>query len=1116
MSNFGKNVARRFFVLGLSLFGLASAESEMDRFRSPPVSARPWVYWWWLNSNVTREGITRDLEEMKRQGIQGVMIFNAGGGDSPSGPKFLSPAWNALFKFALAEVSRLGMEASVSLCDGWCAGGPWIPAEAANKKLVWSETQIDGPRAVSQALPPPPTVDGFHREVAVLAIREKAARPVQPAEIRASSAAGGYCDEKNWPPADLADGDPNTLWRAAAGPAPNAPAWIDYVFSEPLAASAIFLAPANDGGPENCALQTSDDGTSFETVFSWTMAKGEAKRVEFPEVKAKIYRLVVQSSYAPDVRLAEMWLLRKGDEPDLRPGIKWWWFKSGNRSFWDWPKQGPSVMEEEYGEDGKADCRSAEVLDITSNTDKSGKLAWTAPAGRWTIFRFGYTLEGQRTRCSSTVIGYEADMLDPLGIETHFKHCAEPLLAAAGEYAGNTLKYLHTDSYEVGADVQGQQPTWSAKFREEFRARRGYDLLPYLPAMARRIVDSREKTDRFLFDIRATIGDLMVERCYGRLAELAHDRGVGIHCETGYGTYPHPQFDGLRAAGQCDVTMGEFWWGTKIMSQFAPYCNVIRSVASPAHIYGKKIVQAESFTSWEHFREYPAALKPVGDEAFCDGLNRVMFHQWTHQPNEDRPGYQYFAGTHIDRHVTWWNMAEPFLTYLTRCQYLLQEGRFHADVCYLNGEGSAKYVPGKKYLKPALPPGYNFDCINADVLLNRMTVKEGRLVLPNGVNYLLLVLPTERVMSPAVLQKVKKLIEGGATVLGEKPLRAPGLTNWPACDEELAKTAGELWGKNPPEKGRRSIGKGVLIWGETPAVALASMRIEPDFTAPGENRGFEFIHRTHDEGNFYFVSNQTNETKTGDFLFSNALRSKPELWDPVAGTTRELHECSIVGLRTKIPLTFAPHQSFFIVFPSRTTGALEKKPTAEPERARNFPVFETAATISGPWTVAFDPQWGGPEKVVFEELVDWTERSEEGIKHYSGTAVYKKTFDLPGIEALSAEERKELSLDLGKVNYLARVRLNGKDLGILWTAPWRVHISGAVQAKDNELEIEVVNTWVNRLVGDSRLPPEKRLAKTSVQLNRPPMRSGLLGPVTVQKTCANGPVPRGDSPKRSP
>jgi hypothetical protein len=1115
-----RRILASFIVLPLLVPAMAVAETPSPQsFRSPPASARPWTYWWWLNSNVTREGITRDLEEMHRQGIQGVLIFNAGGENTPAGPKFLSPEWNALFKFALSELSRLGMEASVNLCDGWDSGGPWIPAEAANKKLVWSETQVDGPRATSVALPLPPTLDNFYSDVAVLAIREKATRPVQPAEIRACSAVGGYADEKNWPPDDTADGDPNTFWRSAHAITPTSPAWIDFTYSEPLAASAIFLVGAKDAGPQQCALQTSDDGVSFTTLpVTWTMAKGESKRVEFPEVKAKVFRLVIQSSHTPDVQLAEMQLLRKGDEPFARPGIKWWQFKSGNRGFWDWPKQGPAVMEEEYPDDDASDCQSKEVVDLTAKMN-DGKLDWQPPEGRWTILRFGYTLVGQRTRCSSAgsanVIGYEADMLDPLGIETHFKHCGQPLLDAAGQYAGKTLKYLHIDSYEVGADIQGQQPTWSAKFLDEFRTRRGYDPLPYLPAMVRRIVDNREKTDRFLWDMRMTVSDLMCDCFFKRFGELAHEHGVSMHCETGYGTYPHPQFDGLRAAGQCDVTMGEFWYGTDIMSQFYPFCNVIRSVASPAHIYGKKIVQAESFTAWSHFLEYPGGIKSLGDEAFCDGLNRVVFHQWTHQPNDDMPGYQYGAGTHIDRHVTWWNMSEPFLTYLTRCQYILQSGRFHADVCYLNAEGSSHYVPSKKYLKPALPPGYNFDCINADVLLNRMTVKDDRFVLPDATSYRLMVLPTQRKMSPQVLKKIQSLMTAGGVVVGDMPVHDPGLTNWPDFDGDVRQLADALRGKEAD--GINMIGRGGFLGGMTPGEALALGGTPPDFTAPNENQGFEFIHRILDSVDFYFVSNQTNEAKTGNFLFRVENRTA-KLWDPVTGVVRALPEFSRTNDgRTKIPMTFAPHQSLFVVFKEATRPS-EKGPaagTAGSPHKSNFPTNEKISECTGPWNVSFDPKWGGPENVVFDKLDDWTKRPEEGIKYYSGTAVYRKTFDLDESTASAAKDKKPLYLDLGTVDYLARVRLNGKDLGILWTAPWRVDITDAVNAKGNELEIEVVNTWLNRLVGDARLPAEKRFAKTNIHFpaNHRLMPSGLLGPVTVQTQSTDTAALHVDLPK---
>jgi hypothetical protein len=433
-------------------------------------------------------------------------------------------------------------------------------------------------------------------------------------------------------------------------------------------------------------------------------------------------------------------------------------------------------------------------------------------------------------------------------------------------------------------------------------------------------------------------------------------------------------------------------------------------------------------------------------------------------------------------------MSKPFLTYLTRCQNILQSGRFHADVCYFYGEGSSKYVPTKRFLKPTLPPGYNFDCVNADVILNRITVKDGELVLPSEVAYQLLVLPTEHTMSPVVLQKIKKLIEAGAMVLGErKPLHAPGLTNWPECDKELKTIADSMWDDDLTTGNMRVIGKGLLLRG-----SIANTGIETlDFEGPNKSEGFEFIHRVIDGADFYFVSNQTNRVRNGDFLFRIRDR-KPELWDPVTAVCRDLPDWSVTNDgRTRIPMWFEPYQSFFVVF-RKPVDAL-----ATPDEHRNFAELKHVAELSGPWTVAFDPKWGGPEKIVFDKLDDWTKRPEEGIKYYSGTAVYRKTFDLADASLLSGKRR---FLDLGAVNYVARVRLNGRDLGVVWTAPWRVDITDVVKVRKNELEIEVVNTWLNRLVGDAHLPPEKRLAKTSVGYppNEPLMPSGLLGPVTVK------------------
>ncbi|MCX6620218.1 MAG: glycosyl hydrolase, partial [Acidobacteria bacterium] len=604
--------------------------------------------------------------------------------------------------------------------------------------------------------------------------------------------------------------------------------------------------------------------------------------------------------------------------------------------------------------------------------------------------------------------------------------------------------------------------------------------------LARRIVDNRDRTNRFLWDIRRTIGDLMAERFFGRFAELAHARGVGIDCETGYGTYPHPHIDGLQCAGKCDLTMGEFWHGTDIMSQFDGFCNVMRSVSSAAHIYGKKVVQAEAFTAWTHFQESPANLKPVGDQAFCDGLTRMVVHQYTHQPLiGPKPGIQYGAGTHLDRNLTWWPQAGPFLTYLARCQHLLEAGRFHADLCYFYGEGATSFVPGREHVRPALPAGYDCDFLNAEVLLHQTSVRSGRLQLASGMTYRLLVLPEKAALSVAALQKIRELLEAGATVAGSRPGRPPGLGGFPGGDEAASKLADSLWGTATPA-GERTVGRGHLVWGKPLGEVLKSLGVPADFDVRRKDARIRFIHRTLPDAEVYFLSNQNARREEVECAFRIAGR-QPELWNPVSGETSSLPQWRREKGQTLVPLRLEAHQSCFVVFRKGAAGAGDGK---------NYRDSRSVAELEGPWSVSFDPRWGGPETATFETLEDWTRRPEEGIRFYSGKATYHKSFDLPA-EALG----KAVLLDLGKLNHVAQVRLNGQDLGVVWCAPWRVSLGKAAKPRGNRLEIDVVNLWPNRMTGDSRLPPEKRYTRTNLTTYKPDsplIPSGLLGPVRLE------------------
>lgn len=937
-----------------------AADDLAAGFASPPDSAKCWTYWWWLDSYATKEGITRDLEEMKKQGIAGVLLFDAGEGKgSPVGPAFMSDEWRELFKHAISEADRLGIEVGANICNGWNAGGPWVTPEHAAKALVWSYATVEGGGSINQELPKPQTWAGdFYRDIAVLA----------------------------WPQSQR---------------------------------------PADAPGLKH-----------FEVKAARVYLNGPAEMVE----------------------------------------------------------------QQDAGAADEHDCDVDEVIDLSKQMDDAGKLTWDAPAGKWTVLRLGYALLGAQTSCTSpNTKGPEIDFFSPEAFAFHWDHTGAKMIADVGPLAGKTLKYVHVDSYEV-VGPKGLQQNWTPRFREEFQARRGYDALKFLPVLTGKIVGTRELSNRFLQDYRRTIADLFADGHYARLREAAHRSGLGTHPESGGPFWPC--IDALQLGGINDIPMGEYWKRVpeqpdgKIMWRDNYHiCDTVRQAASAAHVYGKPICQAEAWTSigpnWE---EDFFDLKDLGDEAFCAGLTRNVLCFYVHQPRLDiKPGYQWeFAGTHFDRNVTWWDQSDDWLEYLARCQYMLQQGRFAADLLYYYGEDAPNYVPAKTHMRPELPKGYDCDTCNLDVLLNRVGVKDGQIVLPDGMSYRMLVLPERRSMSPRVLEKIKQLVEAGATVVGPKPERSAGLTGYPECDRDVRKIADELWGDVSDQKGRkREVGAGRVIWGKPLWKILAADHVAPDFEylRQAQDTKLDFIHRTGEMGEIYFVSNQLNRPDKAACLF-RVTGKQPEIWDPVTGEHWDAVNFEQKNGRTLVPLEFAPRQSLFVVF---------RKPAGEPlPSGRNFLFFAPAGDIAGPWTVHFDPKWGGPESIVFDKLVDWTTHPEPGIKYYSGKAVYEKTFDLP--QDLQAPG-KRIFLDLGRFENVADIRINGKDVGVIWTAPWHIEISSAVQPTGNKLEITIVNLWPNRLIGDAAQPEDKRLTVTNVKKFKPDsplLPSGLLGPVVLK------------------
>ncbi|MDR1381794.1 MAG: glycoside hydrolase [Tannerella sp.] len=734
-----------------------------------------------------------------------------------------------------------------------------------------------------------------------------------------------------------------------------------------------------------------------------------------------------------------------------------------------------------------------DIADVTRYMDAGGNLAWDVPDGEWSIMRIGYTCTDAEISTSSN--GWQGDVIDYMSrdaFDFYWNDVVEPILEASGEHVGTTLKYMETDSWECGG------MNWTDSFREEFNAFRGYDPLGYLPVIGGYVVEDVNTSNAFLADFRKTIADLVAKNHYARFAELAHRHNMGIQPESA-GPHAGP-LDGIRNYGFSDIVMSEFWSPSphrpRPQDRF-----FVKQASSAAHIYGKRIVGAESFTTigphWND--ELWHDQKSSFDHEVCAGLNRLYFHTFTCSPAEmGLPGQEYFAGTHVNPQVTWWNESGPFIDYLNRTQAIVQNGTFVADVLYYYGDHVPNVFPYKHSDPAGVMPGFDYDVTDGEILL-QLKVEDGRLTVPGGIGYRALVLPDHRTLSLDALKKVDELLRKGAHVIGYKPEHYVSLTGGGKAQEQFRELSDKIWGTDNAGKGERTYGRGVVAWGVSAREFLTDRGVGPDFAVEGSESktDFDYIHYTIAGKDVYFVSNQTEERQKTACTF-RVSGHRPELWDALTGDIREAKAFSQHDGFTSVPLTFEPYGAVFIVF---------NKPLSAGEQGTedgNYPDYCPVKELAGPWTVGFDPQWGGPESVVFPELADWTEHADERIRYYSGTAVYSKTFTMD-----SAPAKCFLQLENVKDVGIAAVKINGKDRGIVWTKPFRVDISGDLKAGENTLEIKVVNSWYNRVTGDEIAAGKKRYTLTNVVLQNNhlgvPLEkvrlepSGLIGPVRIME-----------------
>ena len=1146
---------KTLLLLALPMLGMlpapACAQQAPDLeaiFKSPPEAARPWVFWYWMNGAVTPAGITADLEAMKESGIGGAYLMPIKDVENPpaiSPPaRQLSPQWWAMVKHSMQEADRLGLKLAMHVSDGFAlAGGPWITPELSMQHVVSAQTQVMGGKKLSLILPQPPKVQGYYRDIAVYAYPTPTGSGVSTATTKpqlTSSLTGENLELL------ATQGNKKGFKTSELG-------WIQYAFDQPFTCRSIRIRSNGYNYQANRLLvSVSDDGRTFRPLTRLQPPRSgwqdsSAVTHALPATTARFFRFTYDPAGsepgAEDLDAAKWKQSLKVSEIQLSGEARIHQFEGKNGDVWRVSQRTTTAQLPD------AQCVPlGKVLNLTDKLDASGRLTWTAPAGRWTILRMGHTSTGQINTTGGGGRGLECDKFNPAAVSLQFdKWFGEAVQQGGPELAARVLKVFHVDSWECGSQ------NWSANFATEFQQRRGYDLLPYLPVLAGVPIQSADVSDRVLADVRQTIAELVNDKFYVTLRDLAHAKGCTFSAEA---IAPTMVSDGLLHYQNADVPMGEFW----LRSPTHDKPNDMLDAVSGAHIYGKNIVQAEAFTelklAWD---EHPGMLKALQDRNYALGVNCLVYHVFVHNPWLDRkPGMTLSGiGLFFQRDQTWWKPSRTWVDYARRCQALLQLGRPVVDVAVFTGEETPRRailpnhlvndLPGifgpkavvaeqKRLANVGLPMreqpekvsasanmetaemlvdplhGYKYDSFNKDALLRLAKVENGRIVLPGGASYGLLVVPgalkmspDSSAMSPEVANRLGALVQAGATVLlNRRPNHSPSMQGFPTADKEIQQLTAQL----PPASGATAgapyaAGRGRVLQGPFTRDSFDALGLTRDVvasTTTGQRaNGIAWAHRTDAQFDIYFISNQLDSARTID-LNLRVTGRQPELWDAVTGETLSATDWKIENGRTILPIHLARNGSIFVVF--REPGTQQSAHTGP-----NWLEVKPVQTLSGAWQVQFDQKMNGPvQPVVFAQPTDWSKNTDAAISHYSGTAEYRQTFKWKPVKG----PQQRIYLDLGQVANLAEVQLNGKPCGIAWTAPYRLDITDALKKGDNQLRILVTNTWANRLIGDQALPADQRQTWTpapSPTAGKPLLPAGLLGPVTLGVSSLSIPTP---------
>ncbi|UIJ45258.1 alpha-L-arabinofuranosidase [Sphingomonas cannabina] len=908
-----------------------------EAFRAPPPDARPHTWWHWMNGNVTADGITRDLEALARVGVGGVQMFDVGCG-IPAGPaRTLSPEWIKLVRHAADECGRLGLSFTLHNCPGWSSsGGPWITPALSMQQLVWSEATVTG-GAVDRTLPKPLTRLDHYRDAMVVAFPSLPGDRTEARGQIARATLDGQAAEIRV----LTDGDATTALDVKPG---DDPSQLVLEFAAPYRARALVIRATADGSANFAQqamirIEASDDGRSYRSIGeaavpNWRLHTVPPIVASLATTAARFFRV----SFPTPMQVAELSLSADPRIADV--GAKAGWGRDANQGEAPGTDSGPAI-----------DPKS--VIDISRHVDADGRLRWQAPPGSWTILRFGHTATGARNvSASADGGGLECDKFSAAALDFHFERYFAEVLPALERLGKRDLAGAIIDSYETGMQ------NWTADLPPEFQARRGYAITPWMPALTGRIVGDAETSERFLWDLRRVHATLMEDRYYGRFHELCRQHGLVSYTEP-YGNGP---FDDQQAGARVDALMGEFW----VRGGAAAYS--VKVAATTAHVHGKTFVGAESFTgrpAQSRWLEHPYAMKALGDEMYTLGLNHFVFHRYAQQPHPTaRPGMTMGPwGFHFDRTNTWFEDAGPWLTYAARCQHMLRQGHFAADILYFSGENSPVQVPthveepiaatlsgARPQLPQPVPAGHDYDVADAEVLLKRVRIEDGHIVLPEGTRYRVLVMPEDRRITRELLTKLAELVRAGMWLVSPRVEHSHGLAGYPESDAEVRRLAAELWGDlDGRTRTSRTVGKGRVFWGVDLREVLDAAGCPPDVEigARSPDPFVNWIHRRVDGADVYFVANGRRRAEDLVCTFRVAGR-RPERWDPMTGATSPLPVYEQADGRTRVALRLEEAGSCFVMFrePAGSSAPLLAGPAG--------PVLQTNLYPPAPATNAAD------------------------------------------------------------------------------------------------------------------------------------------------------------------